>query len=76
MSEVICDRRIAGEVKGQTYKMVVRPAVTHDFETKRWKAELKMLGLGETGMNRIINGRVRGTAQLEQFGDRVVESQD
>lgn len=22
-------------------------------------------------MNRIINGRVRGTAQLEQFGDRV-----
>lgn len=43
MSEVICDRRIA-EVKGQTYKMVVRPAVTHDFETKRWKAELKMLG--------------------------------
>lgn len=44
VSEVICDRRIAGEVKGQTYKMVVRPAVTHDFETKRWKAELKMLG--------------------------------
>ena len=76
---VICDRRMPVRVKGDVYKVVVRPTMMHGLETmaltKRQEAELevaelKMLrfALGVTIMDKIRNEYIRGTAQVGRFG--------
>ena len=75
MSGVICDRRVPARVKGNVYKVAVRPEMLYVLETvaltKRQEAEmevaeLKMLrfSLGVTRMDKIRNEYIRGTALL------------
>lgn len=35
VSGVMCDKRISTRMKGQVYKMLVRPAMLYGFNTKR-----------------------------------------
>ena len=85
MSGVICDRRVPARVKGKVYKVAVRPAMLYGLETvaltKRQEAEmevaeLKMLrfSLGVTRMDKIRNEYIRGTAQVEKFGEKTREA--
>ena len=81
MSGVICDRRVPARVKRKVYMVAVRPAMLDGLETvaltkrqeaKMEVAELKMLqfSLGVTRMDKIRNEYIRGTAQLERFGEK------
>ena len=85
MSGVICDRRVPARLKGSVYKVAVRPALLFGLETvtltKRQEAEmevaeLKMLrfSLGVTIMDKIRNEYIRGTAQVERFGEKTREA--
>ena len=85
MSGVICDRRVPARVNGKVYKVAVRPAMLYGLETvsltKRQEvemevAELKMLrfSLGVTGMDKIRNEYIRGTAQVGKFGEKTQEA--
>lgn len=83
VSGVMCDRRIAAGVKGKVYKTVVRPAMMYGLQTvalsKRLEvelevAEMKMLRLSLTRMDKIRNEQIRGTVQVEQFGGKAREA--
>ena len=87
MPGVICDRRVPARVKGQVYKVAVRPAMLYGLETvaltKRQEAEmevaeLKMLrfSLGVTRMDNIRNELeyIRGTTQVGKFGEKTREA--
>ena len=85
MSEVICDRSVPARVKGEVYKVAVRPAMSYGLETvaltKRQEAEmevveLKMLrfSLGVTRMDEIRNEYIRGSAQVGRFGEKTRET--
>ena len=85
MSGVICDRRVPARVKGKVFTVAVRPAMSYGLETlaltKRQEAEmevaeLKMLrfSLGVTRMDKIRNEYIRGTAQVEKFGEKTREA--
>ncbi|KAK3570643.1 hypothetical protein QTP86_024559 [Hemibagrus guttatus] len=85
VSGVLCDRKISARIKGKVYRTVVRAAMLYGLETvslrKRQEselevAELKMLrfSLGVTGLNRIRNEYIRGTAHVGRLGDKVREA--
>ena len=85
MSGVICDRRVSARVKGKVYKVAVRPAMLYGLETvaltKRQEAEmevaeLKMLRFssGVTGMAKIRNEYIRGTAQVGRLSEKTREA--
>ena len=72
-------------VKGNVYKVAVRPAMLHGLETvaleKRQEAEmevaeLKMLrfSLGVTRLDKIRNEYIRGTAQAGRVGEKTQEA--
>lgn len=61
MSRVFCDSKIAARVKGEIYKMVMRPDVVYGLEmvlTKRHEAELKILRFS-SGVNKLSEGQLR-----------------
>ena len=85
MSGVICDRRVPARVKGKVYRVALRPAMLYGLETvaltKRQEAEmevaeLKMLrfSLGVTGMDKIRNEYIRGTAQVGRLAEKTREA--
>ena len=85
MTGVLCDRRVAARVKGKVYKGVVRPAMPYGLETVALTskqvaelevAEMKMLrfSLGVTRMDKIKNEYIRGSAHVEQLGQKVREA--
>ena len=85
MSRVMCDRRVSARVKGKVYSRVVRPAMLYGLETVALTsrqvaelevAELKMLrfSLGVTRMDKIKNEYIRGSAHVEQLGQKVREA--
>ena len=85
MTGVLCDRRVAARVKGKVYKGVVRPAMLYGLETVALTsrqvaelevAEMKMLrfSLGVTRMDKIKNEYIRGSAHVEQLGQKVREA--
>lgn len=57
---VICDRCKEAKVKGRVYKMLVRAGMFYG---------LQMVEVTRT--DRIRNELIRGTAEVEQFGDKV-----
>ena len=82
MTGVMCDRRVPARVKGKVYSRVVRPAMLYGLETVALTnkqvaelevAEMKMLrfSLGVTRLDKIKNNVIRGTAHVEQFGQKV-----
>ena len=82
MTGVMCDRRVSARVKGKVYRTVVRPAMLYGLETVALTsrqvaelevAELKMLrfSLGVTRMDKIKNEYIRGSAHVEQLGQKV-----
>ncbi|KAK3525830.1 hypothetical protein QTP70_010668 [Hemibagrus guttatus] len=82
---VLIERKISARIKGKVYRTVVRPAMLYGLETvslrKRQEselevAELKMLrfSLGVTGLDRIRNEYIRGTAHVGRLGDKVREA--
>ena len=87
MSGVICDRRVQARVKGEVYKVAVRPAMLNGLETvaltKRQEAEmevaeLKMLrfSLGVTGMDKIRNEYTSEGQHKWESLERKLERQD
>ena len=85
MSGVICDRRVPARVKGNVYKVAVRPAMLYGLETvaltKRQEAEMEVaememvrFSLEVTRMDRIRNEYTRGTAQVGRFGEKTREA--
>ncbi|KAK3533658.1 hypothetical protein QTP70_024032 [Hemibagrus guttatus] len=85
VSGVLCDRKISARIKGKVYRTVVRLAMLDGLETvslrKRQEselevAELKMLrfSLRVTGLDRIRNEYIRGTAHVGRLGDKVREA--
>ena len=85
MTGVMCDRRVSARVKGKVYSRVVRPAMLYGLETVALTsrqvaelevAELKMLrfSLGVTRMDKIKNEYIRGSAHVEQLGQKVREA--
>ena len=87
MSGVISDRRISARVKGNVYKVAVRPAMLYGLETvaltKREEAEMEVTGLkmlrfslDVPRMDKISNedSDVRGTAQVGRVGEKTRET--
>lgn len=73
MSGVICDGRVPARVKGNVYKLVVRPAMLYGLEavalTKRKEPELEVaerrmlrFSLGVTRMDGIRNEFIRDSS--------------
>lgn len=66
MSRVFCDSKIAARVKGEIYKMVMRPDVVYGLEmalTKRHEAELEVKVLKilrfSSGVSKLSEGQLR-----------------
>ena len=85
VSGILCNRRINLRVKGKVYKTVVRPAMMYAAETWAVKkaqekkldvAEMRMLRWmsGVTKLDRIRNGRIRGTTKVGEKSKKVQES--
>lgn len=70
LSGVICDRRTAAKMKGNIYKIIVRPAVIYGLEV----VALTKRG-GQAGdVKMTIMDEVRGTAKGEWFRYKVREA--
>ena len=85
MSGVICDMLVPARVQWKVYKVAVRPTMLYGLETvaltKRQEADMevadwKMLrfSLGVTGIDKIRNEYIRGTAQVGRFGEKTREA--
>ena len=76
---------VPARVTGKVYNMVVRPAMMYGSETvaltKRQEPEMEMTELkmfrfssGVTRMDKIRNEYIRGTTQVEKFGENIREA--
>ena len=85
MLGVIFDRQVPARVKGEVYKVAVRPAMLCGLETvaltKRQEAEMEVVELkmlrfsfGGTRMDMIRNEYIRGTARVGRFEEKTREA--
>lgn len=61
------DRRVAAKEKGE---MVMTPAILYGLETVALTARQEV----ELGVTKIRKESIRGTAQVERFGHKVLEA--
>lgn len=64
------DRKVAAREKGEVYKMVMTPAILYGLETVALTARQEV----ELGVTKIRKESIRGTAQVERFGHKVLEA--
>ena len=75
VSGVMCDRRVSAKMKAMLFGLET-VSLRKRQEAELEVAEMKMLrfSLGVTGMDRIRNESIRGTAHVRGFGDKVREA--